>query len=247
MDSGQIQSSRAAVLHVLDISLQKSISFKWTDHGQNGADLDDKLMQIWFAHRWPGCLYKYKADCCKSNAQAILLNFSSFPYIQVYISAMPWREHISSDLSTVGAYLYEKGYEVISKQFGAHYSTMRNIIGKRQAFKTAVDFFPRVQAPAISPRGHTIDKNCKDKKNRSQSFISGTAGFSILKANVHDSTIGKRMNKYGLFGKAASLKSKIGKVLRGSCPAYLHLEPWYVLGFLQSCIFTHYKTSGLFP
>ena len=104
---------------------------------------------------------------------------------------MPRRKDISNDLREA-AHLSGKGYKAISKLFGVHHFTAKKIIHMWKTFK----IFPGVVVPASSPQGQ-----------KPKNYISDSTGstVSMLNVKVHDSTIRKRLNKYGLFGRVANL------------------------------------------
>jgi len=67
---------------------------------------------------------------------------------------MPKRKDTSSDLreATAAAHKSPKGYKAISKLFGVHHSTVRNIIHKWKTFKTAVNLLRSGRPSKFTPR-----------------------------------------------------------------------------------------------
>jgi len=99
---------------------------------------------------------------------------------------MPRRKYISNDLreANVAAHQSGKGYKAISKLCAVHHSTERKIIHM---------FTPRSDRSMLR-------ETAKYPRATSQTL---QASVSMLKVKVHDSTIRKRLNKYGLFGRFA--------------------------------------------
>ena len=102
---------------------------------------------------------------------------------------------MSNDLreAIVAAHQSGKGYKAISELYGAHHSTERKIIHKWKTFRTAVNLNRSGRPSKFTPRSKT-------QRATSQTL---QASVSMLKVKVHDSTIRKRLNTYGLFGRVA--------------------------------------------
>ena len=113
--------------------------------------------------------------------------------IQVCVNILSSRTDISNHLrkAVVAAHQSERGYKVISKQFGVHHSTVLKIIHMWKIFETVANLIP-----AGSPQGQTAQCSEKSwkKKNTSQTL---QASVSMLNVKVH----GKRFRQTRLSRK----------------------------------------------
>jgi len=101
-----------------------------------------------------------------------------------------------------------KVYEAISKLFGVHHSIERKINHKWKSFKTAVNLLRSGHHNRFTPRSdHAILR--ETAKNAQAPFQTLQASLSMLNVKVHDSTIRKKLNKYGLFGKDCTSKEEV--------------------------------------
>ena len=96
-----------------------------------------------------------------------------------------------------GIYQHGKGYAAISKAWGLQRTTVRPIIHKWRKHGTVVNLPRSGRRTKISPRAQqrliqevTTESTTASKELR--------ASLASVKVSVHDSTIRKRLGKYGL-------------------------------------------------
>ena len=102
----------------------------------------------------------------------------------------------------VDAHQAGKGYKTISKHFGLHQSTVRQIIYKWRKFSTIVTL-PRSGRPAkITPRARRIifQEVTKNPRVISQGL---QAPLALANVSVNESTIRQTLNKHGVHGRIA--------------------------------------------
>ena len=121
-------------------------------------------------------------------------------------------KEISEDLrkSVVDAHQAGKGYKTISKEFGLHQSTVRQIVYKWRKFKTIVTL-PRSGRPTkITPRARRVivGEVTKDPRVTSKQL---KASLTLANVNVHESTIRRTLNNNGVHGRVARRKPLLSK------------------------------------
>ena len=118
------------------------------------------------------------------------------------------RKDINNDVREVNVAAHQSGKGYLSSYREKDYSQVENIQDSCQSSQewTSQQVHPKVKNPRATSQ--TLQ-----------------ASVSVLNVKVHDSTIRKRLNKYGLFGRVGG-------------------ESLFSLKSLQSCIWTNHKTSG---
>ena len=110
----------------------------------------------------------------------------------------------------VDAHQAGKGYKTISKQFGLHQSTVRQIVYKWRKFSTIVTL-PRSGRPAkITPRARRIifQEVTKNPRVTSKDL---QASLALANVSVNESTVRQTLNKHGVHGRIARRKPLLSK------------------------------------
>ncbi len=101
-----------------------------------------------------------------------------------------------------------KGYKTISKEFGLHKSTVRQIVYKWRKFKTTVTF-PRSGRPTkITPKQNSIIICEVEKVPR---VTSKQLKAFLTLANVHEPSIRKTLSNDGVHGRVVRRKPLFSK------------------------------------
>ncbi len=107
------------------------------------------------------------------------------------------------------AHQARKGYKTISKEFGLHKSTVRQIVYKWRKFKTTVTFPRSVDQQRSSKAERVIV--CEVVKVPRVTSKQLKTFLTLANVNVHEPTIRRTLSNHGVHGRVARRKPLFSK------------------------------------